>query len=222
VEGDGFSLFLDLVGSGRGPGARARRWSAIVFILMLLMGGFAVYLWLAAVPRTGTAAEFEAGLKGSSFRYRTRNKGLGYKISGYLLDSEAVTITQDGSRWIYAPLVSEPGSGRSPRIYFAASEPSYRRARAEHRYVGILKPYVVPSVQSQLEAAGVSPAYGTLFLEDSGTLRAAAASAISLLVFALVGALASLFVFLMAARRARDDDGAPLASPLPASRGEGT
>src|SRR5204863_1727066 len=117
VEGDGFSVFLDLVGTGRGPGARARRWSAIVFILMLLMGGFAVYMWWGTVPRKATAAEFEAGIKGASFWYRTRRQGLVYEISGYLMGSESVTVNQYGGQWIYAPLVSEPGTGKEPRIY---------------------------------------------------------------------------------------------------------
>ena len=85
MEGDGFSLFLDLVGSGRGPGARVRRWSAIVFILTLIMGGFAVYMWWGTVPRKATAAEFEsADIKGSAFWYRSRRRGLVFEISGYL------------------------------------------------------------------------------------------------------------------------------------------
>jgi hypothetical protein len=222
VEGDGFSVFLDLVGSGRGPGARVRRWSALVFILMLILGGFAVYMWLGTVPRKATVAEFEAGLKGNTFRWRTRSQGLVFEIAGYLVDSEAVPVTQyNGRRWIYAPLVSEPGTGKAPRLYFAASEQSYERARAEKRYVGILKPYAVPSVRSQLAAAGVTPAFDTLFLEDSGTVRGAAASSFSLMVFALVGGLVSLMVFFMAVRRGREnaDDDVPSSvlppAPLP-------
>lgn len=215
MEGDGFSLFLDHFGNGRGPGARVRRWSALVFVLMLILGGFAAYMWLATVPRKATAADFESGVKGSSYRFRTWRQGQVYAIAGYLVDSEAVTITRSGKRWIYAPLVSDPGSGNSPRIYFAATEPSYQRARAEKRYVGILRPYVFSSVESQLQAAGVSPAAGALFLEDSGTLRGAAASAISLLIFALVGALVSLVAFLMAARGARPDDDTAASSLMP-------
>jgi hypothetical protein len=215
VEGDGFSVFLDLVGTGRGPGARVRRWSAIVFILSLIMGGFAVYMWWGTVPRKATAAEFEAGIKGSSFWYRTRRQGLVYEISGYLVASEAVTVNQFNGDWIYAPLVSEPGTGKEPRIYFAATEKAYHRARAENRYAGFLRPYVIPSVRSQLAAQGLVPGTGALFLEDSGTLRGAAAGAISLIVFALVGALASLFLFLMAARRARPDDDVAASSLMP-------
>jgi len=212
-------VFLDLVGTGRGPGARARRWSAIVFILMLLMGGVGLYMWWGTVPRKATAAEFETGEKGSSFWYRTRRRGLVFEISGYLAGSESVTVNQYGGQWIYAPLVSEPGTGKEPRIYFAATEQSYQRARAEKRYVGVLRPYVMPSVRSQLVAQGLNPGYGALFLEDNGNLRGAAAGAMSLMVFALVAALVSLFIFLVAARRARPDDdtAAPslMPSPLP-------
>ena len=208
-------MFLDLVGTGRGPGARARRWSAIVFILMLLMGGFGLYMWWGTVPRKATAAEFEAGVRGESFWYRTRRQGLVFEISGYLMGSESVTVDQYGGQWIYAPLVSEPGTGKEPRIYFAATEPSYRRARAEKRYVGVLRPYVMPSVRSQLVAQGLNPGHGALFLEDSGNLRGAAAGAMSLMVFALVAALVSLFIFLIAARRARPDDDAVAPSLMP-------
>jgi len=220
VEGDGFSVFLDLVGTGRGAGARARRWSAIVFILMVLMGGFGVYLWWGTVPRKATAAELEAAdAKGSAFWYRTRRRGMVFEISGYLMGSESVTVNQYGRDWIYAPLVSEPGTGKEPRIYFAATEPSYQRARAEKRYVGVLRPFVMPSVRSQLVAQGLNPGNGALFLEDSGNLRGAAAGAMSLMIFALVAALVSLFVFLMAARRARPDDDVAspslMPSPLP-------
>jgi len=216
VEGDGFSLFLDLVGSGRGPGARVRRWSAIVFILTLIMGGFAVYMWWGTVPRKATAAEFEAAdIKGSAFWYRSRRRGLVFEISGYLANSESVTVNQYNGTWIYAPLVSEPGTGKEPRLYFAATEQNYQRARAEKRYVGVLRPYVMPSVRAQLVAQGLNPGYGALFLEDNGNLRGAAAGAISLMVFAGVGALVSLFLFLMAARRARPDDDVAASSLMP-------
>jgi hypothetical protein len=232
VEGDGFSLFLDLVGSGRGPGARVRRWSAIVFILMLVMGGIAVYMWLGTVPKKVDAADIETGqaLPPSVKHrgYRGRRYAIPYEVKGHVLNSEGVTVDWRGERWIYAPLVSDNGSPDNPRLYFGATEASYKRSRAENRFVGVLEPDVFGFVRKRLEAAGVSPPSDVVFLEDNGTLRAGAASAVSLMVFALVGALISLVVFLMAMRRARPDDDDDAAgstvmpSPLPASRGEGT
>src|SRR5262245_10679595 len=178
---------------------------------MLIMGAFALYMRAGTLTTTVDAAAVlsDEGLpRFKSGVMRRRRYPIPYEIKGHLLNSEAVTIEWRRERWTYAPLVPENGGPTDhPRLVFAATEASYKRSRAENRFVCFLeRDDAFGTAHRKLEEAGMSPAPDAYFLEDNGALRAGAASSFSLMMFALVGGVASLVVLFVAFRRARADD----------------
>ena len=116
---------------------------------------------------------------------------------GRLADS--VVFIRQGVPWRCAPLVAgRAAPDRPPRVYYAASDQNYRRARAEDRFAGDLDSASATSHAAEVATCG-APADGYLLFDD-GSSRAWRESGRSFLIFAAVIGSIALIGFLTALR----------------------
>ena len=126
--------------AGEREAGRIRLWSAIVLVLMVTLAAIGGYLLLIGTPTTLAAAQIEGGYRPIS----SAGPGAGtacnrYRITGRLVDGEAVVFGQGAGTWRCAPLVSERADAASGRgVFYTAPEAQYRRARTENRFAGEL------------------------------------------------------------------------------------
>ena len=122
-----------------------------------------------------------------------------YRVTGHLADADSVVFIREGVPWRCAPLVSgRAAADRHPRVYYAASEQTYRRARAEDRFAGDLDSASATSHAAEVATCG-APAGGYLLFDD-GSMRAWRETGRSFLIFAAVIGSIALIGFLTALR----------------------
>jgi len=200
---------------------RIRRWSTVVLALTVALALTGGYLIVKGLATDLAVAKIEDGYHPPLIRRGATLRNNDYRVVGKLVEGSSVAFDNQGVAWRCAPVVSARGDGDPrPRVYFAASETSYRRALAEDRFAGVLhsasRAFLNKPRYEEI-ACGVPP--DAYVLIDDGRLYAYRASGRSLVIIAGVIALLAGIVFVVAGRGSAR---APHPSPLPASRGEGT
>jgi hypothetical protein len=210
-------VIFELAGGGGGRAGRMRSWSALVLVLMVVLGLIGGYMWLVGTPTSLAAADIEDGRHPNLQRWSRNGRRAAnrYQISGRLLDGDAVVFSQSDTTWRCAPLISgRPDTEKHPSVYYAASETQYRRSRAEDRFVGELyAPTGNFLGRVRHEATACDVPSDALLLIDDGALRGFRESGRSLLIIAAVVGGIALAAFLTALRKQDDVPAAPPTLP---------
>ena len=210
-------VIFELAGGAGGRAGRIRLWSAIVLVLMVTLAAIGGYLLLMGTPTTLAAAQIEGGYRPNLQRWTRRGRRVPnqYRVTGRLVDGEAVVFGQGAGTWRCAPLVSERADAASARgVFYTAPEAQYRRARAENRFAGELySPTGNFLGRVRAEATACDVPSDALLLIDDGSLRGYRESGQSLLgIGGVVGGIA-LIAFLMSLRKHDDEPAQPPSLP---------
>jgi hypothetical protein len=215
-------VFFTLAGERGGRAGRLRVWSAIALLSMAVVTAFGGFAFWGGTPSTVSAAAIERGYRPRLYFHRTfrADERYAHQVTGRLDNADSVVFDDGGVAWRCAPLVSgRAGADAPPRVYYAASETHYRRARAENRFAGLLNTVSPPTSQHPAMSACGAPADGYVLIDD-GSLRTWRETGRSLMTIGgVLGSIAlAAFLFALLRRSAEPDpptDAAPSAGPSP-------
>jgi hypothetical protein len=181
------------------------------------------YLVVKGMPTEIAAVEIENGTRPPIYNWKRsgtqkRNR---YRVGGQLAATDPVAFDNHGASWLCAPLVSGRTDGdRRPRVFYAASETTFRRARADNRFAGELHSASAAFLHKpsyEATACGV-PDDSYVLIDDGSSRTYLMLGRGALIIGGALGCLAAIAFVIERRRAAR----APHPNPLPASRGEGT
>jgi hypothetical protein len=207
-------VFFALAGTRGGRGGQLRIWSSIALLSMAVVTAFGGFALWGGTPSAVSAAAIERGYRPHLYFHHALkpDERYAHQVTGHLENIDSVAFDDGGIAWRCAPLVSGRAVAQ-PRVYYAASEADYRRARAENRFAGLLNTISPPSSQSPAMSACGAPADAYVLIDDGSLRRWREARRSLVTIGGVLGSIA-LVAFLYALLRPSADP-APSPDPSP-------
>jgi len=212
-----------MIASHGAPGARPGSVAGPLLLLAGVLAAIGGYLQVKGAPTEVAAAAIEDGYRPPIYNFKRSGslKRYQYRIVGQLAGADPLGFVNHGAGWLCAPLLSgRAEAATEARVFYAASETTFRRARAERRFAGELHSASAAFLKKpSYEATACGVPDDSYVLIDDGTLRGYVIAGRALLIGGAAIACLAAIAFVIERRRAART---PHPNPLPASRGEGT